>query len=158
VAIAAGLTGLVIWLTGRYPNALDSEDAMIDFVRLGAILVLVASGVLASRTLKVGKAVRDLAIWAAVIAGLVAVYGFRSELETVGHRIMGELEPSRGQELAGGVMEYRRGEDGHFYIDALVNDRPVRFLVDTGATEIVLSPQDAERIGFRRSALKFNRQ
>lgn len=158
VAVAAGLTGLVVWLMSRYPSALDSDEAMINLVRMGAILVLVASGILASRTLNVSKAVRDLAIWAGIVAGLVAVYGFRSELESVGRRVMGELEPSRGQELAGGAMEYRRSEDGHFYVDAEVNGRPVRFLVDTGASEIVLSPQDAERLGFRRSKLKFNRQ
>lgn len=157
VAVAIGLTGLVLWLTGRYPNALDSEDAMIGLLRWGAILVLVASGILASRSLRLGKAVRDLAIWAAVIAGLVAVYGFRSELTMVGSRILGELEPSRSQQLAGGALEFRRGADGHFYIDAEVNGRPVRFLVDTGASDIVLSPADARRLGFRVSALTFNR-
>ncbi len=156
-AVAVGLTGLVVWLTGRYPSALDSRDAMIHVVRLGAILVLVASGILASRRLSLGKAVRDLAIWTAVIAGLVAIYGFRSELTMVGGRILGELEPSRSQQLAGGELEFRRGGDGHFYIDAEVNGRPVRFLVDTGASDIVLSPADARRLGFRISALTFNR-
>lgn len=158
VAVAVGLIGLVVWLMDRYPSALDSESAMINLVRMGAILVLVASGILASRRLNLSKAVRDLAIWAAIVAGLVAVYGFRSELETVGRRIIGEMEPSRGQEVAGGAMEYRRDADGHFYVDAEVNGKPVRFLVDTGASEIVLSPQDAERLGFRRSMLKFDRQ
>jgi len=156
--VAVGLTGLIVWLVNRYPGALDSEHAMAHLIRWGAILVLVSSGILASRRLNVGKAIRDIAIWAAIVAGLVAVYGFRSELEAVGSRIVGELEPSRGQELSGGEMEFRRGEDGHFYIDAAVNNRPVRFLVDTGASEIVLSPQDAERIGFRRNILKFDRQ
>jgi len=156
--VAVGLTSLVVWLAGRYPGALDSEDAMINLVRWGAILVMVASGILASRRLNVGKAVRDIAIWAVIVAGLVAAYGFRTELQTAGYRIMGELEPSRGQSLPGGEMEFRRGEDGHFYIDATVNNRPVRFLVDTGASEIVLSPLDAERVGFRRNALKFDRQ
>ncbi|MDH3229089.1 MAG: TIGR02281 family clan AA aspartic protease [Alphaproteobacteria bacterium] len=157
VAVAIGLTALLVWLSGRYPSALDSQDSMIDLVRWGAILVLVASGILASRRLTLGKAVRDLAIWAAVVAGLVAVYGFRSELTMVGGRILGELEPSRSQQRAGGELEFRRGGDGHFYIDAKVNGRPVRFLVDTGASDIVLSPADARRLGFRSSALTFNR-
>lgn len=155
--VAIGLSALVVWLAGRNPGALDSQDAMIDLVRWGAILVLVASGLLVSRRLTLGKAVRDLAIWAAVVAGLVAVYGFRSELTMVGSRILGELEPSRSQQLAGGELEFRRGGDGHFYIDAEVNGRTVRFLVDTGASDIVLSPADARRLGFRVSALTFDR-
>ena len=156
-AVAIGLTALVVWLTGRYPSALESRDAMIDLVRWGAILVLVSSGILASRRLTLGKTVRDLAIWAAIVAGLVAVYGFRSELTMVGNRILGELEPSRSRQLAGGELEFRRGGDGHFYIDAEVNGEPVRFLVDTGASDIVLSPADARRLGFSPSALTFNR-
>jgi len=158
LVVAIGLTGLVVWLVGRYPNALDSRDAMIDITRFGALLLLVASGILASRTLNVKKAVRDMAIWIAILAGLVTVYGFRDELKTIGLRIAGELEPSRGNETDRGEMMYRRSADGHFYIDATVNGQAVRFLVDTGASEIVLSPDDAARIGFDRSELLFNRQ
>src|SRR5688500_14665301 len=36
---------------------------------------------------------------------------------------------------------------GHFYADVEVNDQPVRFLVDTGATTVALSEKDAARIG-----------
>jgi aspartyl protease family protein len=155
---AVGLTGLVVWLIGRYPNALDSRDAMIDITRYGAILLLVASGILGSRKMNVGRAVRDIAIWVAILAGLVALYGFRGELSTIGLRIAGELEPARGNETDRGEMLYRRSADGHFYIDATVNGQAVRFLVDTGASEIVLSPADAVRAGFERSDLSFNRQ
>lgn len=158
VAILVGMTGLVVWLIGRHPNALDSREAMIDVVRYGSILLLVASGVLASRTLNAGKAIRDIAIWVAILAGLVGIYGFRHELEILGKRIVGELEPSRGTETAQGAVTYRRSADGHFYIDAIVDGQQVRFLVDTGSSEIVLSPADAARVGFRRSDLTFNRQ
>ena len=40
-----------------------------------------------------------------------------------------------------------RASDGLFYLTAQVNGVPVRFLVDTGATTIVLTPEDAERAG-----------
>jgi aspartyl protease family protein len=158
LVVAVGLTGLVIWLIDRYPNALDSRDAMINITRYGAILLLVASGILGSRSLNVKKAVRDIAIWVAILAGLVALYGFRDELSAIGMRITGELEPARGNETDHGEMLYRRSADGHFYIDAKVNGQSVRFLVDTGASDIVLSPADAERSGFDRSELAFNRQ
>lgn len=158
VIVAVGLTGLVVWLIDRYPGTLDSRNAMINLTRYGAILVLVASGILAGRTLNVKTAVRDIAIWVAILAGLVAIYGFRYELETVALRIAGELEPTRGNETGDGEMVYRRSTDGHFYIDATVNGRTVRFLVDTGASDVVLSPADAARVGFERSELVFDRR
>lgn len=38
-----------------------------------------------------------------------------------------------------------RAPDGHFYADAKVNGTDVRFLVDTGATGVVLTRADARR-------------
>ena len=43
--------------------------------------------------------------------------------------------------------ELVRSADGHFYAEAQVNGAPVRFLVDTGATMVVLTPEDAQRAG-----------
>ncbi|WP_448501123.1 retropepsin-like aspartic protease family protein [Sphingomonas sp.] len=45
-----------------------------------------------------------------------------------------------------------RSTDGMFYIGADVNDRPVRFLVDTGASLIVLRRSDAVAIGLNPDA------
>jgi aspartyl protease family protein len=44
---------------------------------------------------------------------------------------------------------YRRSRDGHFYVDADVNGARIRFLVDTGATYVALSPEDARSAGLR---------
>lgn len=43
--------------------------------------------------------------------------------------------------------EIRRAPDGLFYVNARVNGAPVRFLVDTGASTIVLTRADAARAG-----------
>ena len=40
-----------------------------------------------------------------------------------------------------------RSPDSHFYVDAQVNGATIRFLVDTGASGVVLAPQDAQRAG-----------
>jgi aspartyl protease family protein len=43
--------------------------------------------------------------------------------------------------------EIPRAADGHFYLDAQVNGAQVRFLVDTGASMVALTPADAQRAG-----------
>ena len=48
-----------------------------------------------------------------------------------------------------------KGADGHFWADARVNGEPVRFLVDTGATAVALTPADAQRLGFKPTDLKY---
>lgn len=45
------------------------------------------------------------------------------------------------------VVEAER--DGHFYIEARINLRPVRMMVDTGATVVALRQSDAEAAGIR---------
>ena len=48
-------------------------------------------------------------------------------------------------DLGTGEIRLSRDPDGHFYADAQVNGAPVHFLVDTGATSIALTHDDARR-------------
>ncbi len=48
--------------------------------------------------------------------------------------------------------------DGHFWATALVNEKAVRFLVDTGATEVVLTPADAHRLGYDATNLTYDQK
>jgi aspartyl protease family protein len=44
---------------------------------------------------------------------------------------------------------------GHFQVEAAVNGISVAFMIDTGASDVVLSPADAERLGLRPDRLRF---
>ncbi len=46
--------------------------------------------------------------------------------------------------------------NGHFFVTAAVNGRPIDFLVDSGASDIVLSRNDAERAGFNLQSLRYS--
>jgi aspartyl protease family protein len=49
----------------------------------------------------------------------------------------------------------RKASDGHYWAEGRVNGRTVRFLVDTGATEVALTPQDARRLGYDPATLTY---
>lgn len=49
-----------------------------------------------------------------------------------------------------------KAADGHFWANAVVNSKAVRLLVDTGATVVVLTPADAQRLGFDVKNLPFD--
>jgi len=59
-------------------------------------------------------------------------------------------------ETSAPVREFTRAADGLFYIDALVNGEPIRFLVDTGASVVVLTPADARRAGVQLEDRHYN--
>jgi clan AA aspartic protease (TIGR02281 family) len=55
------------------------------------------------------------------------------------------------------TLVYRAGPLGHVVLTASVNGAPVRFLVDTGASTVALSPADARAAGINPDALAFDK-
>jgi aspartyl protease family protein len=52
-------------------------------------------------------------------------------------------------------MVVERQPNGHFYVDGTVNGQSVRFLIDTGATTVALTSDDARRVGLDFSPAEF---
>jgi aspartyl protease family protein len=53
-------------------------------------------------------------------------------------------------------VEIAAERDGHFYVDAAINFRPVRLMVDTGASVVALRQSDAVAGGIRPRAADFD--
>ncbi len=51
-------------------------------------------------------------------------------------------------ETAGSPASVAKASDGHFWAEGEVNGARIRFLVDTGATAVALTADDARRLGF----------
>jgi aspartyl protease family protein len=115
----------------------------------------------------VGWAIRQLAMW--LVAGIV-VYEVASSYGLVSTREPAPRAPAQagveqsdsapavdpannrpalGQAVPPAInsLALRARDDGHVVVTAFVNDVPVRFLIDTGATTVALTPQDATRAG-----------
>jgi aspartyl protease family protein len=61
------------------------------------------------------------------------------------------------QSLSGLAVSIPKSKtDGQFWTDARVNSGIVRFLVDTGASSVALTPEDARRAGIRLNTLEYN--
>ncbi len=151
------VTALVAVLVGRFPDALSSERDWLRVSYLVALLALVASGILARRRVGLHRSIKHLLAWAAIGLVLIAGYGYRAEFAAFGERLLGGLLPHRGTTLGDAAVSFRAGTDGHFRIEALVDGIALRFLVDTGASDVVLSRADARRLGFDPDALPYTR-
>jgi aspartyl protease family protein len=55
--------------------------------------------------------------------------------------------PAPPQQATGSVVELKAGSNGHFNAEAEINGRSIDVMVDTGATMIALTYEDAERAG-----------
>ena len=123
-------------------------------IKLVLFLAIIAVGVAASRR-RLSSMAADAAIWLAIGLVLMGGYSYRFELRGIGDRILGELLPGEGRSIGENAVSFKRAEDQHFWIDASVNGTMVRFLVDTGASGIVLNQRDAVRLGFDPSRLDY---
>jgi aspartyl protease family protein len=102
-------------------------------------------------------ALRSLALWVGCIAGtFLAVY----HLDTL--RSLASWEPAIEHEVANAdsaetavaavsgfdrIVFLKAGANGHFEAEAYIEGKPVVVLVDTGATGVALTYEDAESIG-----------
>jgi len=123
-------------------------DTLMRVFYLVVLLAGIGGFFLWGRRGRLGRSMRDLAVWVLILAMVVIAYGFRGVLRE-------ELLPAEMVQLAPDAIELRRGRDGHFHAELEVNGEPVRFMVDTGASDIVLSLRDAERVGLDAGSLVF---
>ena len=144
---------LVLALNGRFPGALEQQGGMPRLLYLLSLLALGGGGLFLAIRRQPLQQLRNAAIWLTVGLALVVGYSFKDEFRS---RLLGELIPQRGTANPDGSVTFRAGTDGHFHVEARINGTRLRLLVDTGASQVVLSPADARRVGFTLSDLDFH--
>lgn len=125
--------------------------ADVDFGRviyLVLMLVVVVSWVFVQNRKTLGKTVQQLAVWAFIFLGVIAGYGLWDDIRNT-------VNPQQSMVSNTGQVEVPRSNDGHYYLTLNVNSAPVTFLVDTGATAIVLNAKDARKAGIDPDGLAY---
>jgi len=123
-------------------------------VQLVGFLALVSSGILYGRY-RLKESVRAIALWLAIGAGLVLAYSFQDQLLFLGQRLRSAVIPGYPVPTGEREMVISESPGGSYMVYGKVNGTPVPFLIDTGASDIVLSPGDARRIGIDVDGLDF---
>lgn len=155
LVVAAAAAALLYLLSWQFPGVLSDGDTQPYLAHHVILLVVLGSALMAGRRTGAGNMLRYGAIWIAI--GVVAVlgYSYRSDFQNIRDRIVGEIRPDLGLVTTGGNVTIRRSSDGHFRLTAKVDGRPVRFLVDTGASLVALAPHDADALGFDLARLNY---
>jgi len=151
--IAALLSGLIVYLNRAF-DVLSFKEHSGQIIYEILLVLIVSSGIASG---KIWSNLRHLAIWAGIFLILIVGYSYRHEMSAVKERVIAELVPAKGYQKTMDSISFPVSSDGHFYIIAEVNGTPIMFLADTGASHIVLSPTDAEKIGIKNSELHFDR-
>lgn len=98
----------------------------------------------------------QLLAWGGIFLVIIIGYAFRFELNYVTQRVISVIIPSYNW-VNTGELVISRNNDGHFYINALVNGVEIKFMIDTGASDVALTTKDASSLKFDLSKLNYNK-
>ncbi|MBS0409311.1 MAG: TIGR02281 family clan AA aspartic protease, partial [Proteobacteria bacterium] len=118
---------------------------------------LVSAGLIRLRGLSVGVVARNVSIWVAIVGVACLGYAYRNELSAIGERLAAELRPETAVQAAPHEMVILPDASGQYAIRGGVNGVAVRFVIDTGSSDIVLDPQDAANLGVDVDKLTYHR-
>lgn len=117
---------------------------------LAIILVALGGWVMVEFRQRMGQALRMGLAWGLIFVGMMAGYGLWSDIRR-------DVMPIQ-EVVQDGAVEVPRSGDGHYYLTLLINGAAVPFMVDTGASGMVLASGDAERLGIDLGSLAFRGQ
>jgi aspartyl protease family protein len=130
----------------------SGQIAGLMFSLLSMVLVLSS---LMSRKLSFGQTAKYALAWVGIFAIAIVLFSFRYQAGQVLQQVKRQFTAEEPMQV-GKAVHILRGEDGHFNVNAQVNGRSVRFLVDTGATTSTMSRSGAEAAGVEVSDSGFS--
>jgi len=144
--------------------SLTNADYAIFVAQIAIATVLGASVVMMIRHY-LPPSVQAALFWTLVGIGLATTYDRRVQLtqagsravadvREIGERLLADLVPGRPMQI-GRSVEIARGRGGDFHVPTQVNGAPVYMVLDTGASAVVLTPDDAKAAGLPLDMLHY---
>lgn len=109
------------------------------------IIIVAVAGSLVGMRQPIGKMLKMLLAWVAIFGVGFIIFSFRGDFSNLGQRLKSE---ALGSSTADGhAVRIPIADDGHFWVDARINGHPLRFMVDSGASETTVSKSFAVAAG-----------
>src|SRR3982750_3966100 len=121
-----------------------TNDSMLGTVYIVMAMVLVVSALMARRQ-PAAQMIKMALAWVMIFAAGFILFAFRDNLGWVAQRLKAEAVGTPVQQ--GRETRIPMAIDGHFWVNATVNGKDVKFLVDSGATMTTIDRSTAEAAG-----------
>lgn len=135
-----------------------SDAHWSNLIYLLLLLSMLLTGLFARRDISFMKIIKYLAIWSGIGLAIILLYSYRFEFNDFKARILGEINPRAAKINEYGEIVINISQDGHFYLNTKANGQAISFMVDTGASDIVIGLKDAKRLGIDIKKLQFNKR
>ncbi len=153
-----GLTLVFLLLRPTGAATFDVSAAqVVQALGLVAVVAFVLLGLTGRGTF--GRAARNALAWGLVLVVILVGYTYWDDIKLIAQRVAGEVvtgTPVTQTDGKTGEVVIARGRGGHFVVNATLNYAPVDMMVDTGASVITLTPEDASFAGIETRSLNYN--
>lgn len=126
------------------------DDTAMRIVFLLILLFGIGGSYWASLRHNLSKSLQQAAIWVLIFIGMLGGIGLYND-------ISGKHSPRQSVATSGEIV-VPRFRDGHYHLTLDINGTPIDFLVDTGASQVVLTQDDARKLGFDPANLRYTGQ
>lgn len=147
---------IIVSLKQYYPDALKSDQSKISVISAIIILSMLGSNIMV-RGANLSSKFKQIIGWIVIIFMVISGYSYQLELKEFGNRIAANIIPGYAQGNGDGSVSFYTSQNGHFEIAALVNNKArIKFLFDTGASNVALTRKDAAALGIDTNSLDYN--
>jgi aspartyl protease family protein len=156
--LLAGLLIALLILIARHGEGRIGVLSSAQFGSLAykiALLVFVGAGVLIMFRGRFAQALTAAVLWVLLALILVVGYSYRFELRDVSDRVIAELIPGHAVSH-GRRVEVARTFNGDFDVTAEINGARLGMVLDTGASSVVLTREDAKAAGLPLEVLIYS--
>lgn len=121
-------------------------DSTARLIYLGLLLASLGGWLVVEFRRRGGQTLRAGLAWGLIFLGILAGVGLWDDIRR-------DIRPA--QMASSEAVTIPRAADGHYYARLTIGGQEITFMADTGASAVVLSPQDARRLGIDPAGLVY---
>ena len=136
-----------------------NELSFFDFANLFYLVILLVFLItsLSSSKMSTNKIISYIGWWIVIALAALILYSFRYEIIEIKNRLLSDLFPSKAINKNHKELAINISQDGHYYMQIKVNNQNINFMIDTGASDVVIDRVLAQNLGIKLDNLFYDK-
>jgi len=136
-------------------NAISSHE-WSNVIYILILVVLLIMG-FSRKDLPTKKIFEFTGLWVLFALLALILYSYRFEIGEIKDRVLSDLFPAKAINKNHEKLILNIAQDGHYYLNVKIRNQEVRFMIDTGASDMVIDEKIALKLGFDLRNINYNK-
>jgi aspartyl protease family protein len=136
-------------------NAISSHD-WSNVIYILILIMLLIMG-FSRKDLPIKKIFEFAGLWILFALMALILYSYRFEVGEIKDRVLSDLFPAKAINKNQEKLILNIAQDGHYYLNVMIKNQEVRFMIDTGASDMVIDEKIALKLGYDIRNINYNK-